>query len=585
MPNILGLCSAKLTSVPKDRVERKITPHGGGVSRAGTSSRKSDVPKIGGEKKRSRSRGGDEFADQSGDRPAKKMRRMSSGIRPVGNVLKVNPTEFPKELYEGKDIDPAEPGDYERCFVPAGSVATTDEGEEKYQDIIPMKCLAESNMGHCIVCSEIGEITGCDKCPRSYHAECAVKDGGDAEQKDRCHRCYIDRKLSPEEDEELSKSPTNPLIKERYGKYAFEEKLMELIVAIVNKLKAYDFGDIFSVPVNADLVPGYADVIKRPMDYGTVINKLEGGLYPDEGFSFTAEMSEIEEIILHTICDIEQVHHNCMVFNQKGSAFWGFGYVHSIKWRSFYKKHIVERLSANVKANLEEVRAQRKKELTVQGRALSVAKPNSRNVNPIGVYDPTSKKVIKVYTSKAAALRAAEHLKSAGYACEYDIDFNSSSGKTVIDKVTNTESTNVLFGYRWIPMDRLRSGKFKLEQSEEQTDDNIAANVVVWKEDTASGCRLEGFESEDAAYKDWLKARPTAIAIDPSIGEDMPSFQQYFLNGKETINGVAWNRAVTAMHDAVEKRLSMDQDDTVPMEEESIVPQPSSDSATGATEE
>ena len=585
MPNILGLCSAKLTSVPKNRVERKITPHGGGLSRgAGASSRKSDISKIGGDKKRSRSRGGEDIEGHSSDRPAKKMRRMSSGILPVGTVLKVNPLEFPKELYEGKDVDPSESGDYERCFVPAGSVITNREKEEKYQDIIPMPCLAASHIDACIVCNEGGEITGCIKCPRVYHAECAAKERGHAEVGNMCHRCNIDRQLSPEEDEELSQSPTNPLIKERYGKDAFEEKLMELIVAIINKLKVYDFGFVFSNPVDADNVPGYSDIIKHPMDYGTVIKKLEGGLYPNEGFQFTKKMSETEEIILHTICDVEQVHHNCMVFNQKGSAFWGYGYVHSVKWKSFYKKHIAERLSPNVKVNLEEVRTKRKKEQNIQGRALSVAKPNNRNVNPVGVYDPSTKRVIKVYSSKASALRAAELLKSAGYACEYSIDFNSSSGKTLMDKLTNTASTYVLFGYRWIPMDRLRSGQFKLKESEESSN-IIADNIVVWTVDTVTGCKLQGFESEDAAYNNWLKSRSTAISIDPSIGEDLSSFQQHFLNGVNTINGVAWNLAdTTTHHDTIAEKQSIDQDDAIPKEEESSVPCPPSDTATGAAE-
>ena len=88
-------------------------------------------------------------------------------------------------------------------------------------------------------------------------------------------------------------------------------------------------------------------------------------------------------------------------------------------------------------------------------------------------------------------------------------------------------------------MDRLRSGNFSL------VDDvsGKAANHVVLKVDTASGGTIGGFESEEAAYTDWLNARSVGISsIDPSIGEDVSSFQQHFLDGVNTINGVAWKR-------------------------------------------
>lgn len=571
---VLILCNAKLTSVPKNRVERKPTPHGGGSFRdAGVASKKKDLK--GGDRKRSRSRGGDdsELVMSSGERPAKKMRRQSSLLmKPKTKVLKLNPTEFPRELHEGKDKDPSEPGDGEQFFVPAGTTVPTERMavEQKYQDIISIPLTSPSNISYCIVCEAGGDgkMTECNKCPRSYHADCLVKDRRNAEPDETCPRCRTDQSVLPEDDESLHNPPTHHFIKERFAihvaKHAFELKLLELIVEVVNKLKTYDFGAIFAVPVNVEEAPGYDQVVKNPMDYGTIMEKLEGGRYPNPENYFTREMNEIDQILLHAICDIEQVHHNCMIFNQKGSSFFRIGEVHSIKWNTFYEKYISERLSDVVKANLEEFRAKCKQERKgPQVRILS-SNPAGRHANKIiGVYDPDTKKVVKQYTSKAAAVRAVEHLVEAGYDCEYA--FGEVTTKTILDKVTKNHA--LLLGYRWIAMDRLRSGNFLYQ------DPAVNSTIVIWKEDTVSGHK-QGFYSEDAAHKDWLDAREVAVAsVDPSIGEDLASFRQFFVDGVNTINGVAWNRAASAdaaLIDIVEsKESAVEQGGDATMEEES----------------
>ena len=67
--------------------------------------------------------------------------------------------------------------------------------------------------------------------------------------------------------------------------------------------------------------------------------------------------------------------------------------------------------------------------------------------------------------------------------------------------------------------------------------------------------------------------------------EDLSSFQQHFWNGVNTINGVAWNLTdSTTTHDTIAETQSIDQDDAIPKEEESSVPCPPSDTATGAAE-
>ena len=69
--------------------------------------------------------------------------------------------------------------------------------------------------------------------------------------------------------------------------------------------------------VDVDDVPDYLEVVHTPMDYGTVSERLEGGNYVDliasDDISRDDENSTMEEILLHVLCDIERVHHNCQV--------------------------------------------------------------------------------------------------------------------------------------------------------------------------------------------------------------------------------------------------------------------------------
>jgi hypothetical protein len=571
MPNILELCNARLTRVPEEPVEPKITPSGHGTVKKKSSGE--STGNAGGTKRSRPLEAGSGVADssrsmrsspsfESGDaRPTKKRKlERQPSLKPRTQVLKVNPTEFPKEFHDRKDMDPAEEGDYERCFTPFGFMtpdqSLTNKIQQNYQEIIPLPLTLPSNFDYCMVCNEGGKLTACSKCPRAYHSNCLAAAGGGMEDAE-CHRCNIDCTTLPEEDTDLSNLASNAVIKAAYDNsledFAFNEKILELLVEIVNRLKDYDFGDIFAEPVNADQVPNYLDVIKAPMDYGTIIGKLESGRYPTEGFTvFNEEMNATEKIILHALCDIEQVHHNCALFNLNGSCYHRIGRVHATKWKAFYEKHVEDRLPAPVRSNLEEFRAKLKEEIEsqIQVRMFAGTNPGNRANVAIGVFDPVTKKVVKQYTSKSAACRAAILLKNAGYACEYDLDEKNVKG--IVEK-SNKEAGVLLFGYRWIAMDRLRGGKFE--------DDVIlfpaVGNFAVFKVDTATGSRVRGFESEEAAYNDWLEARADAMHLDDeSIGDNMASFRQHFLRGNQTINGLAWKLDELAAPEATKVEAS-----------------------------
>ncbi|KAK7409864.1 hypothetical protein VNO78_00232 [Psophocarpus tetragonolobus] len=55
----------------------------------------------------------------------------------------------------------------------------------------------------------------------------------------------------------------------------------KLLLFILDRLQKKDTHGVFSEPVDPEELPDYHDIIKHPMDFGTVRKKLDGGLYTD----------------------------------------------------------------------------------------------------------------------------------------------------------------------------------------------------------------------------------------------------------------------------------------------------------------
>uniref|UniRef100_A0A0R0K2A6 Bromo domain-containing protein n=1 Tax=Glycine max TaxID=3847 RepID=A0A0R0K2A6_SOYBN len=55
----------------------------------------------------------------------------------------------------------------------------------------------------------------------------------------------------------------------------------KLLLFILDRLQKKDTHGVFSEPVDPEELPDYLDIIKHPMDFGTVRKKLDGGLYTD----------------------------------------------------------------------------------------------------------------------------------------------------------------------------------------------------------------------------------------------------------------------------------------------------------------
>ena len=91
------------------------------------------------------------------------------------------------------------------------------------------------------------------------------------------------------------------------------------------------------------------------MDYGTIVKNLESGEYSPSPDTPNAAMDAMEEILLMVLKDISQVHHNCFLYNYKGSSFYRAGQVQARKWNAYFNE-IKERLPESVVTSLEKFR-------------------------------------------------------------------------------------------------------------------------------------------------------------------------------------------------------------------------------------
>ena len=194
------------------------------------------------------------------------------------------------------------------------------------------------------------------------------------------------------------------------------------------------------------------------MDYSTIVSKLEKGEYAplttSDSSSTTdsstskndGEMDAMEEITLQVLMDIEQVYHNCFLYNQQGVGFFRAGVVQEGKWKAYFNKFIADRLPEGVMSQLEKFRTSCKDELSqIRAKHFQATVSTTMGVRKaIAVFDPDTRRIVKQYTSKAAARIAADMLFADNYACEWDL--TQVTAKTRIENAEDPEKP--LFGYQ-----------------------------------------------------------------------------------------------------------------------------------------
>ncbi|KAE8581106.1 hypothetical protein XENTR_v10024669 [Xenopus tropicalis] len=154
------------------------------------------------------------------------------------------------------------------------------------------------------------------KSPGDTGEEQSAGTPGKKGSKDSKKRKGDENSLSP------SKQESSPSSKK--ARSAKEElKDLSLCSVILSEMESHEDAWPFLLPVNLKLVPGYKKVIKKPMDFATIRDKLSNGQYPSfEAFAL----------------DVRLVFNNCETFNEDESEIGRAGH----KMRVHFEKRWTE---------------------------------------------------------------------------------------------------------------------------------------------------------------------------------------------------------------------------------------------------
>ncbi|XP_075140547.1 bromodomain adjacent to zinc finger domain protein 2B isoform X16 [Leptodactylus fuscus] len=120
-----------------------------------------------------------------------------------------------------------------------------------------------------------------------------------------------------------AKQESSPASKKSKPSPKDDPKDLALCSVILSEMESHEDAWPFLLPVNLKLVPGYKKVIKKPMDFATIREKLSNGQYPNfEAFAL----------------DVRLVFNNCETFNEDDSEIGRAGH----KMRTHFEKRWTE---------------------------------------------------------------------------------------------------------------------------------------------------------------------------------------------------------------------------------------------------
>lgn len=467
-------------------------------------------------------------------------------------------TDFPTEKYLGKDLEVATAKDYFTVFsaegyrlvneVPSVWLEEADTSETEHpslsEDQIPFKeaeVIDDGSVDYCHFCMKPGDIICCDFCPRAFHEKCMIENGyydqtiSDEDAKWECVICknekgglnddFIDGKSSM--DQVFSSFITADISDEKVLRGI---EVLSIIHEMVLKLMKYDFGYMFSEPVDLDTVPGYTIVVKRPMDLGSISRNLINGEYSklmSEGYS-------MDEVLTRVLKDVELVWHNCLLYNFEGSAVCRMAHVLRRRSSMIRNRSFNYKLGASVKQKLEDfVRDNENDRATMikssvpgvassesyeeaRWKTIMHSKPRSKhcidiniwspkNSKSIALLDPVSGRLVKTYGTKRGASKAVNHLLRLGHRCEW----NAKSGLNMrlVAEKSGSDPTILLFGYRWVFMDDLCSKKVVFRKMEHGVIEmrQSRGTFVFQSVEEALSCPDIPKETDNASLRSFLK--------------------------------------------------------------------------------
>jgi Bromodomain/Homeobox KN domain len=362
-------------------------------------------------------------------------------------------------------------------------------------------------------------------------------------------------------------------------------KSIAILREVLDYLMNFSFGYVFKHPVDTALIPAYSAVIKNPMDLGTVASQIDDGTYLQKPTD-----NGLEAALSAIVQDVELVWRNCFTFNFPGSAIYRMAEVQrkaTVRALSnSLDASVIEKLKGDIDMAAPLSRSEAEgtspapvptdeKLLSPQKARHKISVPNrgSKCRRAIAVLDPDSGRIAKIYSSLQAASAAIDLFLGLKYECERDL-----GGQEIYPKVRVfvKDPSFLLFGYRWLWLDELRSGKVsfkkesgsalravvelstktkKLKKSPSSvhgssegsssnpncTADEFSTPEVgaVSKNNSGTGEVLAKFKSVDEACRDWraLMDGPPETNLEPRT---LQAFTSSYLDQDRTIGDAAW---------------------------------------------
>jgi Bromodomain/SNF5 / SMARCB1 / INI1 len=444
-------------------------------------------------------------------------RRNSASRASIGEAIdvqvnKVPPYEFPREVSLSVDLDPASEKDYRTVFTSKGtfelSVYQLPNLQAEYY-VCPSH-LQDGGIDVCLICNKNGVLLCCSVCPRAFHTTCLKSEDevGRLDAPWKCPSCCAeDTGLVTDS---ISGSESLPLISAAYANSKADmsesDQAMLRVLSIIHQmmifLMQYDFGYMFKEPVDCKLFKTYLTLVKTPMDLGTISKRLVNGEYKLEDFG------SLEDVVVKVLEDIELVWQNCFVFNSEGSAVYRMAELlkrraYSIRMRSFdfmLTDSIKQKIGQN--ANFSTVRKLDWSRFNSRYKISSLSRTSSGKA--VAVFDPSTGRLVKVYSTVQAASFAAERLLKAGHQSEMP---NIILGTDLINKMRRfindckLKPGPTLFGYRWLYWEDLKNGKVRL-----QDDPSVLKILEDSKAQDTVGAVQQQHHQEDDMRKELMGA-------------------------------------------------------------------------------
>lgn len=414
-------------------------------------------------------------------------------------VSKTPLSDFPREIIGTVEIDRATVQDYLTVYTANGNYVVDhfpevwlDKADTTVEisDSVPANgvIIEDGNVDYCQTCRSHGNLICCDYCPRAFHLECIeLQNRPGSDSRWECMVCKKEACVTDDDLVDVEKALATIVAsferKEiKVDREAKETKALSAIYSMISKLLDYDFGYMFANPVDASSIPGYKDIVKKPMDLGSIAKSLANGDYAAnmKADAYKAGQIFLEKPVIAVLKDIELVWHNCLLFNMDGSAIHRMASVqrrraHAIQLRS-YDTLLSEHVKTAVIEYVKTCENARKAAIEQQGqfrpldsrdREMRALKPKGKHkittkaakpkVNrPVAIVDGSTGRLVKTYTSVKSAFHAALSISSLGYRCEQFPNYENV--KNCLLKSMHDPSVK-FFGYRWVFLDDLREGK------------------------------------------------------------------------------------------------------------------------------